>query len=224
MRSDPAWFTTGLTANTAAARTGLSSRASRFPTTTTGSRKALGLTYLLPAEAPVTVLTRQGDPPNFGATPITVSRAGAARARRSQSTVRANSTGVWIRVNMPTSARRPAVPAVAGPRRRPTASPPLRRAHHALRLRDVRQLGAFLAVGVALLLSLMTTAVFSGLDAARTIPHARPPSPSSRSTPPWAGLARRDRPLLLARARDAGAMIMSATSPPPPISRGSLVQ
>lgn len=41
MRFDPAWFTSGVTANTAAAEDGVSSRASRFRTTITGSRRVI---------------------------------------------------------------------------------------------------------------------------------------------------------------------------------------
>ena len=61
------------------------------------------LTYLVPADTHVTVLTRQGDPAGFGATPITVAE--LAQLVDGQSPVELFEplhTGVWIRVNVDT--------------------------------------------------------------------------------------------------------------------------
>ena len=73
LRFDPAWFTTGLTANTAAAEDGAVPAGQPVPNDNyvvdEGHRL---LTYLVPASAPVTVLTRGGEGP-LGETPITVS-------------------------------------------------------------------------------------------------------------------------------------------------------
>lgn len=73
MRFDPAWFTSGVTANVAAAEDGVVEPGQPVPNDNyvidEGHRL---LTYLVPADAHVTVLTRHGDPANLGATPITV--------------------------------------------------------------------------------------------------------------------------------------------------------
>ena len=76
MRFDPAWFTTGLTANVAAAQDGAVEPGQPVPNDSyvveEGHRL---LTYVVPASAHVTVLTRGGPGP-LGATPITVSELG----------------------------------------------------------------------------------------------------------------------------------------------------
>ena len=69
MRFDPAWFTSGVTANVAAAEDGKVEPGEPVPNDNyvvdEGHRL---LTYIVPTDTPVTVLTRQGDPANFGAT------------------------------------------------------------------------------------------------------------------------------------------------------------
>ena len=73
MRFDPAWFTSGVTANVAAAEDGVVEPGQPVPNDNYRIEEGHRLlTYLVPANAHVTVLTRQGDPVNFGATPITV--------------------------------------------------------------------------------------------------------------------------------------------------------
>lgn len=71
MRFDPAWFTSGETANVAAAEDGAVEPGEPVPNDyyriDEGHRL---LTYLVPASAKVTVLTRQGD--TFGAAAVTV--------------------------------------------------------------------------------------------------------------------------------------------------------
>src|SRR6185295_1247782 len=73
MRFDPEWFTSGVTANDAAAEDGAVEPGEPVPNDNyrvdEGHRL---LTYLVPADAPVTVLTKEGDPQSFDATPITV--------------------------------------------------------------------------------------------------------------------------------------------------------
>ncbi len=104
MRFDPAWFTTGLTANTAAAEDGVVEPGEPVPNDNYRVEEGHRLlTYLLPADAPVTVLTRQGDPPNFGATPITVSElAQLVHGEKPVELFEPLDTGVWIRVNIDT--------------------------------------------------------------------------------------------------------------------------
>jgi hypothetical protein len=74
MRFDPAWFTSGVTANTAAAEDGVVEPGEPVPNDNYRVEEGHRLlTYLVPRSAHVTVLTRQGDPAGFGATPISVS-------------------------------------------------------------------------------------------------------------------------------------------------------
>jgi hypothetical protein len=73
LRFDPAWFTSGVTANEAAAEDGAVEPGQPVPNddyTVDESHRLF--TYLVPADARVTVLTRHGDPANFGATEIGV--------------------------------------------------------------------------------------------------------------------------------------------------------
>lgn len=74
MRFDPAWFLSGETANSAAAEDGAVDPGQPVPNDNyvveEGDRL---LTYLVPDDAHVTVLTKDGDPAQLGATPITVS-------------------------------------------------------------------------------------------------------------------------------------------------------
>jgi hypothetical protein len=104
MRFDPAWFTSGVTANVAAAEDGIVEPGEPVPNDNYRIEEGHRLlTYLVPADAHVTVLTRQGDPAGFGATPITVAE--LAQLVDGQSPVELFEpldTGVWIRVNVDT--------------------------------------------------------------------------------------------------------------------------
>ena len=104
LRFDPAWFTSGLTANTAAAEDGVVEPGEPVPNDNyridEGHRL---LTYVVAPGARVTVLTRHGDPANFGATRITVPQ--LARLVRGGEPVRLFEpldTGLWIRVHVDT--------------------------------------------------------------------------------------------------------------------------
>jgi hypothetical protein len=73
MRFDPAWFTSGVTANDAAAEDGVVEPGEPVPNDNYRVEEGHRLlTYIVPAAAHVTVLTNQGDPAQFGATAITV--------------------------------------------------------------------------------------------------------------------------------------------------------
>jgi hypothetical protein len=102
MRFDPAWFTSGVTANVAAAEDGVVEPGEPVPNDNYRIEEGHRLlTYLVPTDTHVTVLTRQGDPANFGATPITVAE--LAELVDGQSPVELFEpldTGVWIRVNV----------------------------------------------------------------------------------------------------------------------------
>jgi len=104
LRFDPAWFVSGITANTAAAEDGVVEPGEPVPNDNyrveEGDRL---LTYLVSPTAKVTVLTRQGDPANFGSTPITVEQ--LARLVDGEAPVKLFEpldTGVWIRVDVDT--------------------------------------------------------------------------------------------------------------------------
>jgi hypothetical protein len=104
MRFDPAWFTSGVTANEAAAEDGVVEPGEPVPNDNYRIEEGHRLlTYLVPADAHVTVLTREGDPANFGSTPITVSE--LAQLVDGESPVELFEpldTGVWIRVDVDT--------------------------------------------------------------------------------------------------------------------------
>jgi len=105
MRFDPAWFTSGVTANTAAAEDEAVEPGQPVPNDNyvieEGHRL---LTYVVPAGAHVTVLTRGGDPVNFGATPITVSElAQIVNGGKHRPLFELLESGVWIRVHVDTA-------------------------------------------------------------------------------------------------------------------------
>ena len=104
MRFDPAWFTTGVTANTAAAEDGVVEPGEPVPNDSYRIEEGHRLlTYLVPTDAHVSVLTRHGDPPNVGATPITVSElARLVNGEKPVELFEPLDTGVWIRVNIDT--------------------------------------------------------------------------------------------------------------------------
>lgn len=104
MRFDPAWFTSGVTANTAAAEDGVVEPGEPVPNDNYRIEEGHRLlTYLVPADADVTVLTREGDPANFGSTPITVPQlAQLVSGEQPVDLFEPLDTGVWIRVNIDT--------------------------------------------------------------------------------------------------------------------------
>jgi hypothetical protein len=102
LRFDPAWFLSGLTANVAAAEDGAVGPGQPVPNDNyvvdEGHRL---LTYLVPE----TVLTRYGDPGQFGATPITVAELAAILEGGNPSAgslYEPLSTGFWIVVDIDT--------------------------------------------------------------------------------------------------------------------------
>jgi len=104
MRFDPAWFTSGETANVAAAEDGKVEPGQPVPNDNYRIEEGHRLlTYLVPADTPVTVLTREGDPQSFGATPITVAElAQLVDGEAPVELYEALDTGVWIRVHIDT--------------------------------------------------------------------------------------------------------------------------
>ena len=104
MRFDPAWFTSGLTASTAAAEDGVVEPGEPVPNDNyridEGHRL---LTYVVAPHARVTVLTRHGNPAQCGATRITVPQlAHLVRGERPVRLFEPLDTGVWIRVHVDT--------------------------------------------------------------------------------------------------------------------------
>jgi hypothetical protein len=102
MRFDPAWFTSGVTANTAAAEDGVVEPGEPVPNDNyridEGHRL---LTYLVAPDAHVTVLARHGD--QFGATTIAVpTLAQLAAGEKPIELFEPLDTGVWIRVHVDT--------------------------------------------------------------------------------------------------------------------------
>ena len=104
MRFDPEWFTTGATANAAAAEDGVVEPGEPVPNDNYRVEEGHRLlTYLVPPDARVTVLTRQGDPANVGATPITVFElAQLVIGEKPVELFEPLDSGVWIRVNIDT--------------------------------------------------------------------------------------------------------------------------
>lgn len=101
MRFDPAWFTSGVTANVAAAADGVVRPGEPVPNDNyvieEGHRL---LTFLVAPGARVTVITRQGNPAQLGATPITVAELAAlVRGRKPIDLFEPLDSGVWIRVH-----------------------------------------------------------------------------------------------------------------------------
>jgi hypothetical protein len=104
MRFDPAWFTSGVTANVAAAEDGVVAPGEPVPNDNyTRDESHRLLTYLVPTDAAITVLTRQGDPASFGATSITTEELSQLVAgEKPVELFEPLETGVWIRVNVDT--------------------------------------------------------------------------------------------------------------------------
>jgi hypothetical protein len=104
LRFDPAWFLSGETANIATAEDGAVEPGQPVPNDNyivdEGHRL---LTYLVPANAHVTILTRQGDSGQLAATPITVSQLGQIVAAKSHLKLfEPITTGFWISVHVDT--------------------------------------------------------------------------------------------------------------------------
>lgn len=103
LRFDPAWFTSGLTANTAAAEDGAVEPGQPVANDNyVVDESHRLLTYLVPESTPVTILTRNGTGP-LGATPSTVSEleqivSGGDHRPLFESL----DSGVWIRVHVDT--------------------------------------------------------------------------------------------------------------------------
>jgi hypothetical protein len=104
MRFDPAWFTSGATANAAAAEDGVVEPGEPVPNDNYRIEEGHRLlTYFVPTDAAVTVLTRAGDPANFGSTPVTVSQlAQLVHGEQPVDLFEPLDTGAWIRVNIDT--------------------------------------------------------------------------------------------------------------------------
>ena len=106
LRFDPAWFTSGVTANTAAAEDGAVEPGQPVPNDNyVVDESHRLLTYLVPSTTPVTVLTREGDPAQFGATAIPVSELAeiVANGKSSSHTLfEPLDSGIWIRVHVDT--------------------------------------------------------------------------------------------------------------------------
>jgi len=103
MRFDPAWFTSGVTANTAAAEDGAVEPGQPVPNDNYRIEEGHRLlTYLVPEDAKVTVLTREGEG-QFGATPITVDElAQLVAGEQPVELFEPLDTGVWIRYEIDT--------------------------------------------------------------------------------------------------------------------------
>ena len=104
LRFDPAWFLSGETANAAAAEDGAVEPGEPVPNDNyvveEGHRL---LTYLVPDDAKVSVLTRGGDPAQLGATPISVSElARIVQGTSGLDLSESLETGVWITVDVDT--------------------------------------------------------------------------------------------------------------------------
>ena len=101
MRFDPEWFLSGETANEAAAEDGAVEPGEPVPNDNYRLEEGHRLlTYLVPDDAKVRVLTRHGDPAQFGATPISVAELdGVLRGTSDIRLFEPLDTGVWIAVH-----------------------------------------------------------------------------------------------------------------------------
>jgi len=104
LRFDPAWFTSGVTANEAAAEDGAVEPGEPVPNDNyVVDESHRLLTYLVPADAHVTVLTRHGDPANFGATEVGVDElAELVGGHKPVDLFEPLDSGVWIRFDVDT--------------------------------------------------------------------------------------------------------------------------
>ena len=104
MRFDPAWFTSGVTANTAAAEDGVVAPGEPVPNDNYRVEEGQRLlTYLVPSSAHVTVLTREGDPAGFGATAISVPElADLVAGKKPVELYEPLDSGIWARYRIDT--------------------------------------------------------------------------------------------------------------------------
>lgn len=104
MRFDPAWFTSGVTANAAAAEDGVVAPGEPVPNDNYRVEEGHHLlTYLVPPSTPVTVLTREGDPTGFGATSISVADlAELLTGKKPVELFEPLDSGVWARYRIDT--------------------------------------------------------------------------------------------------------------------------
>jgi hypothetical protein len=104
MQFDPAWFTSGLTANLAAAEDGVVQPGEPVPNDDYEiDEEHRLLTYLVAPRARVTVITRHGDPAQLGATPVTVAQLAALlRGAKPIDLFEPLGSGIWIRVHVDT--------------------------------------------------------------------------------------------------------------------------
>jgi len=102
MRFDPAWFTSGVTANTAAAEDGVVEPGEPVPNDNYRIEEGHRLlTYLVPSEAHVTVLTNDGT--GIMSTPIGVPElAQLLNGEKPVELFEPLDTGVWIRIDIDT--------------------------------------------------------------------------------------------------------------------------
>jgi len=102
MRFDPAWFTSGVTANTAAAEDGVVEPGEPVPNDNYRIEEGHRLlTYLVPSEAHVTVLTNDGT--GIMSTPIGVPElAQLLNGEKPVELFEPLDTGVWIRIDLDT--------------------------------------------------------------------------------------------------------------------------
>lgn len=101
LRFDPAWFTSGVTANEAAAEDGVVEPGEPVPNDNYRIEEGHRLlTYLVPTDTHVTVLTKQGEA-SFGSTPIAVPElAQLVNGETPVELFEPFDTGVWIRVHV----------------------------------------------------------------------------------------------------------------------------
>jgi hypothetical protein len=104
LRFDPAWFLTGVTANTAAAEDGAVEPGQPVPNDSYVLNESHRLlTYFVPPDARVTVITQHGNPGQLGATPITVSQlAQIVQGTSHLKLFEPIDTGFWITVRIDT--------------------------------------------------------------------------------------------------------------------------
>ena len=104
MRFDPAFFTSGVTANTAAAEDRAVEPGQPVPNDNyVVDESHRLLTYLVPDTTPVTILTRDGDPQQLGATPSTVSELERiVNVGNHRELFEPLDSGIWIRVHVDT--------------------------------------------------------------------------------------------------------------------------
>ena len=105
LRLDPAWFTSGVTANTAAAEDGVVEPGEPVPNDNyrVDEGKRL-LTYIVPDNTKVTVLTNKGDPAQMGATSITPEELSRLVAgEKPVDLYEPLDTGVWVSYHVDTA-------------------------------------------------------------------------------------------------------------------------